>query len=78
MQQIMLCKKCKNPIEDNAAECEWCGYDIITKPKEIERNEAVDTEVTPETGDSGWVWIPLLVAIICFMIMIIIPLSLSK
>ena len=25
----MLCSKCKNPIEDNAAECEWCGAKIL-------------------------------------------------
>jgi len=28
----MNCPKCKNPIEDNAAVCEWCGAEI-TKNK---------------------------------------------
>jgi ribosomal protein L7/L12 len=25
----MNCHKCKNPIEDNATECEWCGAILI-------------------------------------------------
>jgi DNA-directed RNA polymerase subunit RPC12/RpoP len=30
----MNCPKCKSPIADNSQECEWCGFKIITKPKE--------------------------------------------
>lgn len=33
----MLCPKCKNPIENNAAVCEWCGFvlrEVKEKPKQ--------------------------------------------
>ena len=28
----MNCPNCKNPIQDNANECEWCGSEIIFEP----------------------------------------------
>jgi len=28
----MLCKKCKNPMDDNAAMCEWCGHERKLQP----------------------------------------------
>jgi len=31
----MLCPKCKNPIEDNTTECEWCG-EVLQKKTEKE------------------------------------------
>ena len=27
----MNCPKCKNPIEDNATICEWCGASCVSK-----------------------------------------------
>ena len=27
----MICPKCKNPIEDSATVCEWCGVVLQTK-----------------------------------------------
>lgn len=27
----MNCHNCKNPIQDNSKECEWCGCEIINK-----------------------------------------------
>jgi len=30
----MLCPKCKNPIDDNATVCEWCGADFATEETE--------------------------------------------
>ena len=34
----MLCKKCKNPIEESALACEWCGTSISNNAPEAQKN----------------------------------------
>ena len=34
----MNCPTCKNPINDNAMECEWCGASIISPNASIQNN----------------------------------------
>ena len=45
----MLCPKCKNPIEVNASECEWCGasfaaIETIEDDKQG-KNNSIDAEI---------------------------------
>ena len=39
---MMLCSKCKNPIEDNSVVCEWCGAVCISKKSQ---------KMTPKTNE---------------------------
>ena len=38
-QNIMNCPKCKNPIEDNAAFCQWCGAVVDNSAIENQEND---------------------------------------
>jgi len=42
----MICPKCKNPIADNAAECEWCGmsFAVIRNEKQAEEAKINDLD----------------------------------
>ena len=45
----MICKRCKNPVDDNATTCEWCGASI-EKPKPVQQPgqpqfSELDTEI---------------------------------
>jgi len=47
----MLCPKCKNPIDNNAAVCEWCGANIpqqvltIKSENNVYQNISFDAEL---------------------------------
>ena len=32
----MNCPNCKNPIENSANVCEWCGYEIVKKEEKYD------------------------------------------
>jgi len=40
----MICPKCKNPIEDNATVCEWCGVDFTVFKNENNVEEFSDLD----------------------------------
>jgi len=40
----MNCPKCKNPVEVNSKECEWCGNKIIEKDDFIELADTISTQ----------------------------------
>lgn len=35
----MNCSNCKNPLLDNASECEWCGTNILQTDAQIENKQ---------------------------------------
>jgi hypothetical protein len=37
--KIMNCPKCKNPIEDNVAVCEWCGANCVSQIDNLSTQE---------------------------------------
>ena len=45
----MNCPKCKNPIDDNATVCEWCGTSFVTKELETKKLETKYLETKVKT-----------------------------
>ena len=41
----MNCPNCNNPIQDNARECEWCGF-VISKPNTDENRDIYPDELS--------------------------------
>jgi hypothetical protein len=44
----MNCSSCKNPVQENATECEWCGGKINSsyKVSDIARGKVIDPFIT--------------------------------
>lgn len=41
----MNCPNCKSPIQDNARECEWCGF-VISKPNTDKNSDIYHDQIS--------------------------------
>jgi hypothetical protein len=53
----MNCPQCKNPIQDNTTECEWCGHKLVEKPFDtlsVNQNKSKEKDMsTPGVGKNA-------------------------
>lgn len=56
----MNCPKCKNPIENNATICEWCGYEIVQK-KETQNSFIESNEIPVKWHGFITFWLVLII-----------------
>ena len=42
----MNCPNCKNPTQNNTAECEWCGAGFSIIPKDYEKNSSNQSSIS--------------------------------
>ena len=76
----MKCPKCKNPIEDTATICEWCGFQIQKIEEKIhysnfkpEARRAENTELLKPKEQKFWsvgCFIPIIILLVFILLFI--------
>jgi hypothetical protein len=53
----MNCQNCKNPIQENVSECEWCGSEIIFEPNNSFPTNGQSISILRFTFKGAWFFV---------------------